>query len=113
MINYTGYRSEEPYGSGVRDMLRIVCHEIFELGNDDIMITLKKNTNKTLLYLRKLYKQGFTHALWLCDTKRQVIYGYQAPKETVNKHIIKNGIIISDLGSDGKLIAFKPDRIIK
>jgi hypothetical protein len=41
-----GYRSELPFGDGRRDSVSVVRHEIFELGNDDIMETLVKTILK-------------------------------------------------------------------
>lgn len=47
------YRSEEVYGSGVRDIKEVIRYEIFELGNTDILIYVTKHYasafSKTLL----------------------------------------------------------------
>jgi hypothetical protein len=38
-----GYRSEVPFGEGYRDAVAVIKHEIFELGNDDILVTLRND----------------------------------------------------------------------
>ena len=38
-----GYRSESVYGEGSRDAKSVIAHEIFELGNTDILRYLSKN----------------------------------------------------------------------
>lgn len=37
-----GYRTEQLYGEGYRDAAEIMAHEVFELGNTDILDTLSE-----------------------------------------------------------------------
>jgi len=104
--SYTGYRSELVYGSGIRDIFKVVDHEINELGNSDILDTLKVSKKKLKPLLKKLVALGYTECIWLCDKAIDIFRCY-AEKE-VEKYIIKNGIILSDIGAYGKLIAYKP-----
>jgi 5-methylcytosine-specific restriction endonuclease McrA len=65
--------------SGIRDIKEIINFEIYDLGNDDIPITLAKqgiikqsdNFNKmkqqTKKILSSLISKGFTQAVWICD----------------------------------------------
>ena len=102
---YTGYRSELVYGSGIRDIFKVTSYEINELGNSDILDTLKISKIKLKLLLKKLYLLGYTECIWLCDKISQVYGLYEA--KGVEKYIIKNGIVLSDIGTYGKLIAYK------
>lgn len=39
------YRSEVPFGEGYRNAAEVICYEIFELGNTDILDTLLEKTD--------------------------------------------------------------------
>lgn len=54
-----GYRTEQLYGEGYRDAAEIMAHEVFELGNTDILDTLSETILKntpTGVHLRLLSK---------------------------------------------------------
>lgn len=104
--SYTGYRSEAVYGSGIRDIFKVVDHEINELGNSDILDTLKITKRKLKPLLKKLVVLGYIECIWLCD-KAIDVFRYYGEKE-VEKYTIKNGIVLSYIGEYGKLIAYKP-----
>jgi hypothetical protein len=104
--NYIGYRTEELYGSGVRDMLQVTDYEIDELGNIDIQMTLNLSKKKTKYLLKKLYQQGYTKSIWLCDSAKILCECYGVGYD-IDKYKIKEGIILSDLKKEGKLIAYK------
>jgi hypothetical protein len=106
--SYTGYRSEAVYGSGIRDIFKVTTHEINELGNTDILDTLKISKRKLKLLLKKLVALGYTECIWLCDRSIDVFRCYE--EKQIEKYIIKNGIILSDIGEYGKLIAYKPKK---
>lgn len=117
-----GYRTEDLYGSGERDLLSVVTHEIEELGNEDVFDYFKeqfgedKTEEDLFAYLQSLYKKGFVSCVWLCSSIEDLMgsyppmdgevkeYGYD-----VKKYLFDEGdsIAVSDLGEPGKLIAYK------
>ena len=118
--NYIGYRSEEVYGEGERDLLKIIKHEFYELGNTDILnyflehkLTIETNEQDMFAQVLKcvqiIINGGFTKAVWLCDKKKYVKEYYNVSKESIYQVRIERGYIISDLGKEGKLIAYKED----
>jgi hypothetical protein len=107
--SYTGYRSEAVYGSGIRDIFKVVDHEINELGNSDILDTLKINKRKLKPLLKNLVALGYTECIWLCDKAIDVFRCYE--ENETEKYTIKNGNVLSDIGKYGKLIAYKPKEI--
>ena len=107
-----GYRSEQ-YSSldGSRDLVDVFNFETTELGNTDIIDYIlghHKITHRSIVneYVLFLYCMGFTECLWLCPRKKDVVQEYDVAPESVNKYTL-NGIIISDLGKQGRLIAFQ------
>ena len=50
-IREIGFRSEEVFGDGYRDAASVMAHEVFELGNSDILETL---TSSFLSHLAKV-----------------------------------------------------------
>ena len=108
--NYIGFRSETLYGSGIRDIFKVTNHEINDLGNSDILTTLKTTKRKLKTLLKKLYAQGYTECIWLCDTPT-ILCACYGKTDDIGKYTIKNGIVLTDLGRQGKLIAYKPKEL--
>lgn len=119
---YVGYRTEEFRGNGETDLLAVARHEMTELGNEDIGYTLIhrgaiKSTGGVNDYLLQLYKQGYKRCVWLCDSISELIGSYfEAPDkpEEVDRWAFSPGTwkIISDLGEEGKLIAYQGDPLV-
>ncbi len=113
----TGYRSEEVYGEGHRNISEVVRHETEELGNEDIIDTLItrgiiKDKTELTPFIERLKSEGYDEVVWLSDTPEDVIDVYsteESPisRDSVERYDIEDGIVISDLGRDGKLIAYK------
>ena len=51
-----GYRSEELYGEGYRSAREVIAHEIFQLGNTDILDTLSSTIFKGSEYGKELQR---------------------------------------------------------
>lgn len=113
----TGYRSEEVYGEGHRNISEVVKHETEELGNEDIIDTLIargiiKDKTELTPFIERLKSEGYDEVVWLSDTPGDVIDVYsteESPisRDSVKRYDIEDGIVISDLGREGKLIAYK------
>ena len=116
-----GYRTEQIYGEGYRDLKKVVTHEIKELGNEDIIDHLLeiKAINKreeVFKFVNYLYELGLTECMWLCDSKEDVINEYLQDEPEINnyedyidEYDLNNIFIISDLGTEGKLVAYNPE----
>ena len=113
MHSIIGYRSEAVYGDGYRNIDEVIDHEINELDNDDIIDTLKnkgliRNKSGLSAYITKLKGAGYTEVLWLANTKQDIVDIYRTDIDTIDFYSIIDGILISDIGIDGKLIAYNP-----
>lgn len=127
------YRSEDSYGSGVRDILDIMTFEIYELKNIDILeYTLdhylqNSNIKETVenmiadielfneeeiykvcnLIINEINKQtdhNLKYALWLAEYDRvKDMYAYD--ESSIEAYKVSD-IILSDLGIDGVLFAY-------
>ena len=109
--HYAGYRTEMAYGLGGRDLRSVVKFEIEELENTDIIDWTGVPDYITMI--DALYAHGYTEAVWLCKEKQHVIDYYcdgdlSCP---IEKYEITDGVILSDLGDDGQLIAYQPKKI--
>ncbi|HUU53136.1 MAG TPA: 2'-5' RNA ligase family protein, partial [Candidatus Bathyarchaeia archaeon] len=119
--NITGYRSEEVSGEGHRDIKNVVRFETEELGNEDIIDTLIdkgiiKDKSELQPLIDNLEKQGFKEVVWLSDSPQDVVdvYSFEdrpITPESIERYDIEDGVVISDLGRDGKLVAYKPDKV--
>lgn len=70
----TGFRTENAYGSGVRDIVDIMKHEIFELGNTGIPKYLLEHHNDLLSKnCRTMLECDFIYGNNLDDTTKQRI----------------------------------------
>ena len=127
------YRSEDSYGSGVRDILDVMTYEIYELKNIDIpdyiLNNYLQNTNiqgtveKLVddveafdeeevykickLMIKEINKQtdhDLKYALWLAD-KSVVLDMYAYDSLNVDAYETSD-IILSNLGADGVLFAY-------
>jgi len=113
----TGYRFDEYQGSGETEILKVCKHEMLELHNTDIPMTLVKqevigNEEGVWEFLEMLYKQGFDRVIWLCKSKQQVINNYHYPDEpfdisNITKYKITQAVLLSDLENEGCLYAYK------
>ena len=118
--NYIGYRSDEVYGEGFRDIILVLNHELNELQNNDIIDYFLKNklivedTRKVMIKqifesIKIIINRGFNRVILLCDKKKYVKEYYNVSKESIYQVKISEGFILSDLGEEGKLIAYKED----
>lgn len=108
-----GYRSEEVYGEGYREIEAVVKHEIEELGNEDIINTLIdkgfiKDKSEVDGFIKGLKDKGYTEVIWLSPSKVAVEEIYGAHLDSVQKYE-KKGIVISEMGEEGRLVAYKPE----
>lgn len=119
-----GYRNERAYGSGVRSLTEVVAFETKELGNTDIYDTLKR-VYSVPLDLRvnrdKLNEQVFKwvenvmqasrrdiNVIWVCYSLQSVITHYGTSDNLIfNVRFNGDFLIISDLGDEGCLVAYK------
>lgn len=113
-----GYRTEQIFGSGHRDLLEVAEHEMCELENYDIPDTLgdvgyicdECIVSDAIKFLKELYDDGYTECVWLCNS-REAINGYKMEGDDteyeIDKYVLE-GICISDLGEQGKLWAYNP-----
>lgn len=140
----TKYRSEKIYGSGIRDIKKVVQFEIFELGNIDILKTLLESINsvdnslademtyiiqdiqqsgyvedmfedeeedfceRLVQALNFIHHKNITHCLWLADYDAVMNqYGKgRITAEDIDAYET-SGVILSDLGIDGRLYAYE------
>jgi hypothetical protein len=104
-----GYRTEDYSGEGFRDTLKVANHEISGLGNSDIKETIKKLYDRSdfRIFLKEIYSKGYRNSIWLCKTKKDLKEEYWTPGWDIDKYIINDGIILSDLRSQGILVAYK------
>lgn len=121
---YVGYRTDEfrGIGEGNEDLLEVTRHEMRELGNQDIPYTLIhrgaiRSTSGVNDYLLQLYKSRYRKCVWLCDSMEHLISSYFEPPEkpeVVTRWAFSPGTwkIISDLGEEGKLIAYLGDPLV-
>ena len=130
-----GYRTEDTYGSGVRDLKSIIEYEMIELGNIDIPLTILDNFDTTeeertllsnveqmdtedknnlvdiiLNIINRKYPNA-KYGLWLCDNKKDVKNYYGG--SSVDKYNIENDTPISDLGEEGKLYVFDKEPVME
>lgn len=132
-MNSVMYRSEDSYGSGVRDILDIMVFEIYELKNIDILeYTLdhylqNSNIKETVenmiadieifneeeiykvckLIVNEINKQtdhNLKYALWLAEYDA-VSNIYSFDESSIEAYNISD-IILSDLGYDGVLFGY-------
>ena len=128
------YRSEDSYGSGVRDIIDIMTYEIYELGNIDILDYVCEhylsNEDKQIIIrvipeiesgelsekdiedlcidiidkINKKTKHNLKFALWLAD--KNVVEDMYADDELNIDAYYVSDIILADLGYDGILFAY-------
>lgn len=60
-------------------------------------------------------EECFTYAIWACDTPEEVVESYDVEPEDVNCYVIRNGVLLQDLGSEGQLygVAERPECIFE
>jgi len=119
-----GYRIPTFQESGVTDPVSIALYERRELGNHDIQDTLHwrkhiKNATirEAISYLQQKKNEGYTAAVWVCRTARDVITYYSdhdeqdeiIPPDWIEKWVFRDYVIISDvLGDEGVLVMYRP-----
>lgn len=132
-MNSVMYRSEDSYGSGVRDILDIMVFEIYELKNIDILeYTLdhylqNSNIKETVeniiadieifsedeiykvckLIINEINKQtdhNLKYALWLAEY--DVVSNIYSFDESSIEAYNTSDVILSDLGYDGILFGY-------
>jgi hypothetical protein len=116
MRTLVGYRNESFQGSGITNPISVAMWERRELRNTDIQDTLhdrkliKHATFKeAIVYLRKMYKAGYTKCVWVCPSIRLVKenYTYEGePLTHVDKYTFSDYIIVSTLG-DSHLVIYR------
>jgi len=125
-VALVGFRSEDLYGEGYRDLKAVADHEINELGNEDIIDTLnnffKKNLSKeeVFRYIDYIYKEGFKKCIWVCDSVQDFLDEYDTSdlmEEQVygmDRYEFRYGEykVISDMGAAGKLVAYNKRPIV-
>lgn len=122
-----GFRSEDLYGEGYRNLKEVARHEIKELNNGDIVDTLSKlfghtlSEDEALAHIADLYDQGFKECIWICDSVQDFLDEYDIEDDDgkmrvyeMMRYEFRDGeyIIISDMGSVGKLVAYRGRPII-
>ena len=124
-----GFRSEDVFGEGYRDAPSVMAHEVFELKNPDIIDTLSSNLmrgskilkeahnitdeesgvlffKEVLKELSKITGREVKYCLWLGDQPEDVINEYNVNLDSLNAYI-KSDIVLSDLGTEGKLYGYE------
>lgn len=121
-----GYRSENTYGSGVRDLREIIMYEVLELGNSDIVdycseiYGIENILNEEVfdteeeelerwidnLYTKLNCKKAY--GLWLTSIAGvQEVYD-ECALEEIDQYIIPaESAVLSDLGEDGVLFFYR------
>ena len=125
--NKKGYRNENCYGSGVRDLREIIEYEIVELGNIDIQDTLiilydykplhlleedlinedliNQEIENMIKFIKEFSKFESLEGLWLCAKEEDVKQLYwNEDNDLQTYYLTGNEMIISDIGYDGCLI---------
>lgn len=128
-IREIGFRSEEVFGEGYRDAASVMAHEVFELGNSDILETLTSSFLKGNEVFRKLHNvkdedsgvlffkevleelskvcgKEIKFCIWLCDQPEDVVNEYNVNLDSLDVYI-KSDVILSDLGTEGKLYGYE------
>lgn len=130
------YRSEAPFGEGYRDVVPVMVHEIYEMGNVDILETLisgiydipeglvedcreiiedkiessedgvTKLCEKLIREISRNVGHEIKYCLWLAD-KQVVEDFYCAREEVFDIDAYETGNILSDCGYDGCLYGYK------
>lgn len=101
-----GYRTEDIWGSGIRDLGAIVLFEINELGNDV----------DSYIGADRAIAHGYVNGVWVCRSPEQVYESYEplhGETYQIDKYIFTDYIVICDLDCDGKLIAYKDCEVIE
>lgn len=122
-----GFRTEDLFGEGYRDLREVVRHEVLELKNEDIIDTIKKTRNfltndQVFEYLKTLYKNGFKNCVWVVESIQDFIDEYDEEvflKEDERWYAMDRYEfgdfeyeVISDLGRAGKLVAYRKRPIV-
>ncbi len=114
-MKITGYRTESYSGEGKRDLLKVTSFEINNLGNNDIPLTIKKKYKRTdySKFLQEIYRKGYKKCVWLCRKKSDLTNHYaQSPEDEIDRYVISDGIILSNLREDGVLVAYRGEPLI-
>ena len=108
-----GFRSNDMCESlpGPTDILKVAMFEISILGNMDIIDTLIKSEQieekwQMPIYIQDMISIGYKRAVWLCDREEEA-ETYSDDPGSIYKICLDNAVLISDLGPDGKLWAYK------
>lgn len=121
---FTGFRTEDLYGEGFREINEVLTHEVEELGNSHILgfikdhyapgIETEKGMDAILPFLERLHEEGFNECIWLCGSIKDLFSSYppfepDVPGYTVDKYTFKGKDIkvLCDLGSEGRLVAYR------
>jgi len=108
-IDIIGYRTEQLYGEGYRGLFEVLNHEVFELGNTDILSYLNLSEGHIQDFCHFLMQDGYNNCIWLCKTERDLINSYllEETDYIIDEYEIIDGIILSDLGEQGVLVAYR------
>lgn len=131
------YRSEDSYGSGVRDVLDVMVYELYELGNTDIleyicdhyfdeemkrqcsMMILSIETGDvfeddiidiakaSLETIKEKTNKDIRYCLWLAE--KDVVDEMYAYDESNIDAYYTSDVILSDLGRDGILFGYEKE----
>jgi hypothetical protein len=112
--SFTGFRSEA-YGEGYRNLSAVVTHEVRELGNQDILAYTGVSSEDLPEFVDMLLNMGYTEAIWLCRFLEDVFEHYCDPGDCVigQYTISDEPIILSDLGDEGLLLAYKKGALVQ
>lgn len=114
-----GYRIDTEDTSGITNIKRIVKYEVEELGNEDILDTLRLILDKPDFSIKDLknyvndFSKHYPYGLWLSTDIKTTKELYSSmpdliynTEDTVSKYrITGKAYLLSDIGSEGTLLA--------
>lgn len=127
------YRTESAYGSGERDIVKVIAYEVFEMGNTDVLDYIGKSymecftddfltvlsyagalssyeevealVKKTIDRINEYYAINLRYCLWLASFQA-VTDLYGGTEENIVGYEASK-YILNDLGFDGRLYAYE------
>lgn len=114
-----GYRIDTEDTSGITNIKRIVKYEVEELGNEDILDTLRLILDKPDFSIKDLknyvndFSRHYPYGLWLSTDIKTTkdLYGSMSDfdgnvEDTISKYkVTGKAYLLSDIGSEGTLLA--------
>ena len=114
-----GWRNDNFYGSGIDDAFKIIDHEVFELGNTDILYTCRKIYGLKLdirkkkesvytvkMFLRSILGERKIYGMWFGTEKNvKKYYNGSEGMSCYSLHkMFGDVVVLSDLGPEGTLL---------